>query len=138
MEPVNFDLFLENDKVKDIIGGNYFENDANSPELGEEDAAGNKRLLGKDDEVTVSISGRGGTIPKSVKITVINDFIYGSNYEWHWKGSDLSETGKELTIDTQNLNPLNPFNSEDRDYLTVIARVGTKPFSTIIWINVVD
>ena len=133
MNPVDFDRFLKDEKVQDTIGGGNKEPEKiNLPELGE-DNAGQKRPLGKDDEVIVSISGRGGTIPTSVIVKVTNDFIYDS-FEWYWKGTKLPNSGKEQIVDTLNAH----FNKVDRDFLSVIGWIGSKPYSTIIGINVVD
>ena len=130
LQPVDHDLFLKDDKVQDVIGGDgdFEESVDYSPEL-----AIGKLILGKADEVTVSISGAGGTIPTSVIIRVTNDFLYDT-ISWRWKEIDLPETGEELTVDSA----VSPFDAEGHNYLSVIGTMGSIPYATNLVINVVD
>jgi hypothetical protein len=137
MKPVGIMDLLNDDRVQDIIdrgktGGKIeieIENpDDLKPEL-------NNGVLSEGDTVTVSAGP-----PVSINITVTNASIFNDGIEWDFNGDDLTASGvlnagkTELTITDGEA----PFNVKGMYQLTVVGVVSGVPYSTRIFIEVID
>ena len=133
MEPVDHNLFLKDEKVQELIGGNGGDGsmpgliEGQSPEL-ELDVAGTKRLLSDDEIISISLS----ITPIIIRVT--NASVFDPNsIEWYRNQTEL------LATVSPSYNLLSgPIAVKGVHTLTVIAEIDSILYNTSIVINVVD